>query len=77
MDNNKINKFCTKIGKNTDYNTIKEMTTNSQSNIFVKGFDGKSGTIECNLTAGYDKFPLSKKIYIQLNSIEVEEKEKK
>lgn len=77
MDNNKINKFCTKIGKNTDYNTIKEMTTNSQSNIFVKGFDGKSGTIECNLTAGYDKFPLSKKIYIQLNTIEVEEKEKK
>lgn len=77
MDNNKINQFCTKIGKDTDYNTINEMATNSQSNIFMKGFDGKSGTIECNLTAGYDKLPLSKKIYIQLNTIEVEGKETK
>ena len=77
MDNDKIKNFCTKTGKNTEYETIKEMSVNAQSNIFIKDFDGKSGTIECNLTAGYDKFPLSKKIYIQLNTIEVEGKESK
>ena len=77
MDNDKIKSFCTKIGKNTEYETIKEMSVNTQSNIFMKDFDGKSGTIECNLTAGYDKFPLSQKIYIQLNTIEVEGKENK
>ena len=77
IDNDKIKSFCTKIGKNTEYETIKEMSVNTQSNIFTKDFDGKSGTIECNLTAGYDKFPLSKKIYIQLNTIEVEGKETK
>lgn len=68
----KVKQFCNKIGKKSDYNTIKEMCINSSANVFMKGFDGKYGTIECNLTAGYDKFPVSKKIYIQLNTIEIE-----
>lgn len=71
----KVKQFCNKIGKGSDYETIKEISVNAASNIFLKGFDGKYGTIECNLTAGYEKFPISKKIYIQLNTIEIEGKE--
>lgn len=73
----KANQFCNKIGKSSDYETIKGISVNTASNIFLKSFDGKYGTIECNLTSGYEKFPVSNKIYIQLNTIEIEGKENK
>lgn len=72
VNNEKIKSFCDEKGLPNDYESIKEFYINTSSNVFMKNVSEKFATIECNLTAAGNKFPISKTIYIQLNTIEIE-----
>ena len=72
VNNEKIKSFCDEKGLPNDYESIKEFYINTSSNVFMKNVSEKFATIECNLTASGNKFPISKTIYIQLNTIEIE-----
>lgn len=72
VNNEKIKSFCDEKGLSNDYESIKEFYINTSSNVFMKNVSEEFATIECNLTASGNKFPVSKTIYIQLNTIEIE-----
>lgn len=77
VNNEKIKSFCDEKGLPKDYESIKEFYINTTSNIFMKDVSENFATIECNLTIGDNKFPRSEKIYIQLNTIEIEKDNQK
>lgn len=72
VNNEKIKNFCNKKGLSNNYDSIKEFYINTTSNVFLKSVSNKNAIIECNLTAINNKFPRSEKLYIQLNTIEIE-----
>lgn len=77
VNNERIKSFCDEKGLPKDYESIKEFYINTTSNIFMKDVSENFATIECNLTTGDNKFPRSEKIYIQLNTIEIEKDNQK
>jgi hypothetical protein len=65
-----IKNYCNEKNINYDYETIKNITTNTASSIFMYSVDKNSIVFGCNLSASEEKFPRSKEIYISLNTIE-------
>lgn len=63
--------YCNKKGISNDYDTIKTITTNTSSSLFIYNADTNSMNFSINLSASDQKFPLSKEIYIKFNTIEM------
>ncbi len=64
--------FCNKKGIDNNYENIKNITTNTSSSLFIYNSDTNSMNFSINLSASDEKFPLSKKVYVTFNTIEME-----
>ncbi len=75
--NSEVSKeFCKEKGISTDYESIKNITTNTSSSIFIYSADKNALILTCNISASDIKFPKSKNIYLAFKTIQMEGNDK-
>ena len=65
-------KFCDERNINNSYNNIDEITINTSSSYFIKYAYKNTLVISLNLSASDEKFPLSNKIMVSFNTMELQ-----
>ncbi len=70
--NNETSKnFCNSINIDNSYDNIEKLTTNTSSSYFIKHAYKNSLVMSINLSASDEKFPLSEKLTVSFNTIEL------